>query len=469
MTTLDSTQVLPLRAPRPAPIPRLSVFEGLMRYRDDRLGLLAQLGDERIDIVQSSFGPVRIVFITEAKLAQSVLVEHGDSFRKGPAVGKYSRPLLGNGLLSCDGEVHRAQRKVLAPKFQPRRIAGFAQTMIGLTASMLDRWHAQMPTNFDREITGLTMSIAARTMFGSGISDADVDALYQGLSVTNRWIMNRSTSVLPLPQWVPTPGNIEMRKTVSTLDSMVYRLLADHRARGARGNVLSALLSATDDDGVGMSDELIRDQIVTFFFAGHETISSTLGWAYRLLCERPQLADRIAAEADEVFGPADSSSEPRPTPPDLRKLVVTRAVLQEVMRLRPGGYMIGRQAIEDVDIGPHRLRAGTFVVVNTTGIHRRADYFDDPLQFRHERFLAEPTWPRTAYQPFGAGRRVCIGKHFAMMEGAIVLSLLCRAMRFHHNGRHDFDPEHGSDGLFESDAMITLRPASKFPFALTPR
>lgn len=137
------------------------------------------------------------------------------------------------------------------------------------------------------------------------------------------------------------------------------------------------------------------------------------------------------------------------------------------MRLRPAAYMIGRQAIEDVQIGEHRLDAGNFVIVNTMGIQRRSDYFDDPLQFRHERFLADPTWPRTAYQPFGSGRRVCIGNHFAMLEGTIVLSRLCQAMRFHHNGQRSFDA--GSPGVHESNPMITLQPTSCFPIALTPR
>lgn len=465
MTALPSTQTLPLPAPASAPIPRISFTEGFLRYRNDRVKLLAELGDARADIVLSRMGPLRLYFVTEAKLAQTILLDRSGSFRKGPAVDKHSRPLLGNGLLTCRNEDSRVQRKILAPKFQPRHIAGFAQTMIDLTLEAVARWRTETPTDVDREITRLTMSIAARTMFGSDITEEDIEALYEGINVSNRWIINRSTNPVSMPLWMPTARNRKVKQTISALDDVVYRLLAEHKERGTEGNVLSALLAARDDDGNGMTDELIRDQIITFFVAGHETISTTLGWAYRLSCERPELADQIAAEAEEVFGPLDAPS----ARPDPRGLTITNAVLQEVMRLRPAAYMIGRQATEDVEVGPHTLPAGSFVVVNTTGIHRRSDYFEDPLTFRHERFLQEPTWPKTAYQPFGAGRRVCIGKHFALMEGTIVLALICRAMRFHHNGRHDFDPEQGSDGLLESEPMITLRPTSEFPCTMTPR
>ncbi len=475
MSTLSPASRMPLEAlsgstdmaPRCRPIPRVSFREGLLRYRNDRVDLLAQLGDDRVDIVKSTLGPVSLIVITEIALAQEVLLKRNSSFIKGPGVSRHAKALLGNGLLTSSGDDHRAQRKVLAPKFKPTHIAGFADTMLELTTSMLDRWATCPPEDFDREISSLTMSIAARTMFGSDVTESDIEVLYDGLRGANQWIIDQSMSPLPLPLWVPTPRNVQMKRTRNETDSLVRRLLSEHRAKAPQNDVLSALLAATDADGIGMSDEQLRDQIITFFIAGHETISTTLGWAYRLLCERPELADTIAAEADEVFGPV-GGTEPRTTP-NYRGLVVTRAVLQEIMRLRPAAYMLGRQAIEDVRIGEHQFDAGDYVVVNTLGIQRHSDYFDDPLHFRHERFLKEPTWPRNAYQPFGSGRRVCIGNHFAMLEGTIVLSRLCQAMRFHHNGQHAFDPMQGSDGIHESNPMITLQPTSRFPFALTPR
>ena len=466
----STTESCIVRAPA---IPKISAFAGLQRYRNDRVGILAELGDERIDIVESRFGPLRLVFITEAELARKVLVEHNDSLRKGPAISRHAGPLLGNGLLSSHGADHRAQRKVLAPKFTPRQIAGYAQTMVDLTEAMIARWQSSPPVCFDEEVTALTMTIAARTMFGTDISTADIDALSTGVSIANHWFIEQSTSFLPLPLWVPTPRNLQMRKVLRAMDSVVYRMIAEHRSKGIEGDVLAALLAARDDNDVGMSDQLIRDQVITFFIAGHETISSTLGWMYRLLRERPDVAERIAAEAEQVLGARTNekaSDAQSGIAANARKLVYTRAAVQEIMRLRPGAYMIGRQALADIIVGGYRIQAGSYIAVNTLGLHRRADYFEDPLAFRCERFMTEPAWPRAAYQPFGAGPRVCIGNHFAMMEATLVLALICRAARFDTSDTREFAGGSGSsNGRVEFDAnpLITLRPKNRIPFDLT--
>lgn len=470
----------PLHAPSAAPlvtrtpaIPRLSLRAGLLRYRSDRVGLLAELGDERVDIVESALGPLRLIVITEARLARSVLVEHSDAFRKGPAVSRHGRPLLGNGLLSSVGEDHRRDRKLLAPRFSPRHIARFARIMRELTWAMLARWRDRPPTCFDDEIAGLTMSIAARTMFGADVSPGDIATLSAGLIHANHWLLDQATSIMPVPLWVPTPRNLRMREVLRAIDSVVYRMIADHRAGRTEEGVLEALLAARDEHGAGMDDQMLRDQVVTFFIAGHETIAATLGWAYRLLRERPEVADRIAAEAGSVRGAPDPASDNRPPGDlDVKQLVYTRAVLQEIMRLRPAAYMIGRQATRDVAVGDHPVPAGSYIVVNPLGMHRRADYFPDPLVFRPERFLDEPTWPRAAYQPFGAGPRVCIGNHFAMLEGTLVLALLCRAARFvgrvepDERGFGGPDGSPGARGGFAAHPLVTLRPADRIPLTV---
>ena len=487
MTTLD-TQIEPgrhrvpaSRAPAAAlatrslaPIPDLSIRQGLLRYRNDRVGILAELGDRRTDIAQTSLGPLRLVYITEASLAHSVLVEHNDAFRKGPAVTRYSTALLGDGLFTSMGADHRRQRKVLAPRFTPRQIAKYVHIMRELTEDMLARWRTETPADFDREIVALTMAIAARTMFGRDVAAEDVDVLFDGLMDANRWFINQSISLLPLPLSIPSPGNRRMQKALHAMDRVVYRLLAQHRQHGTGDDVLGALLAARDDDGVGMSDALLRDQVMTFFVAGHETISSTLSWTYRLLRDHSHVAERIAVEAEAVLGaqderpqrgaPATGASGPGAMP-DLRKLVYTRAVLQEAMRLRPAAYMIGRQALTDVQVGEHCISKGSYVVVNLLGMHRRADYFPDPLAFRPERFTTTPTWPRSGFIPFGAGARVCIGNHFALMEGALVLALICRAMTFGPRSLADASGLQSDD--YEAEPLLTMRPRNRVPFALS--
>ncbi len=441
-------------------IPQISPRAGLWRYRNDRVGLLTELGDQCVDIVESALGPLRLVIITEAHLARAVLTKNDHAFGKGPAISRHAKPLLGRGLLTSMDDEHRAQRKLLAPRFLPGMIAGFRQTMIDLTLAMLDRWRKQPPSDIDGEFSALTMSIAARTMFGSDIPPADTATLAKGLAVAMRWVIDQSVSVAAMPLWLPTPRNLRMRRALRDMEAMVYRIIAERRADRGRQDVLSTLLAAQDEHGEGMSDREVRDQVMTFFMAGHETVASTMSWCYRLLRNRPEVLDRMAAEANVAFDPASgdlgTSSQAFP---------YTRAVLNEVMRLRPAAYIIGRQARQNVTIGGYTIRAGSYVAINPLGMHRRPDYFADPLVFRSDRFVGEPTWPRAAFQPFGAGARSCIGNHFALMEATLVLALMARAMRF--SGSEDGDI--GSDGPvppLRADALVTLRPIDPVPVSL---
>ncbi len=420
---------------------------GLLRYRDDRVALLAELGDDRRDLVQTAIGPVRLVIATSADIAREILVERAESFGKGPAISRHATAVLGNGLLTSAGDDHRRQRAVIAPKFTPRQIAGMGDTMVSLTRAMIHRWRTgPAPTDFAEEITRLTMSIAARTMFGADVSDRDVEAISRGMETANRWVMAQATSIAPPPLWVPIPRNVRMRRALADMDRVVYRLIDEHRAT-ERDDVLSALLAARSDAGEGMSDELVRDQVMTFFMAGHETVATALSWAFHVLSAQPDAATAVAAEAERVLGDAPDAAR-------ARDLAVTRRVLSEIMRLHPPTYMIGRRALTDVTIAGHRVRRGTNVLVNTLGIHRRGDYFADPLAFRPDRHI-DPTWPRAAFQPFGLGPRVCIGSHFAMLEGTLVLALVAQAIHF----TGDLAP-------IEPEPLITLRPKTGVPFPL---
>ena len=433
----------------PRAMPRLSVREGLLRYRNDRDGILAELGDRGVDMIDTKLGSIRLVYITEANLAHQALVTHNDAFTKGPAVGKHLVKVLGNGLLTSHGEDHRAQRKALAPKFSPRHIAQFIQTKIELTEAMLDRWRNQECEDFDSEMNTLTMLIAARTMFGAAMTAEDLNTISEGVTLANHWVIKQSMSLLRAPSWMPTPDNRRIQRALKRMDNVVYRLIQEHRERPAAFDVLNALLMARDDEGRGMDDTLVRDQVLTFFLAGHETASTTMSWAYRILCEHPEVMERIKDEADMIFK-ADR--------PDVRKLEFTRAAVQEIMRIRPPAYVIGRQAREDLTVGDYQINAGDYMAVNVLGIHRRADYFEEPLSFRPERFLSEPAWPRAAYIPFGVGPRVCIGNHFAMQELMIVLALMCKSVKFNA----EIEKSTSYCG-FDAEPLVTMRPVGELP------
>jgi cytochrome P450 len=242
-----------------------------------------------------------------------------------------------------------------------------------------------------------------------------------------------------------------MKRAVAALDELVYRLIRDRRAEATdRGDVLSMLLAARDeDDGTGLDDRQVRDEVMTLILAGHETTANTLAWTFHLLLDHPDAAGRLRDELDRVLAGRS------PTMQDLPNLPYALAVLKESMRLYPPAYVVGRQAIRDVQLGPHTVRAGTLLLVNIFGMHHRADLFPDPERFAPERFLGdgEKQLPRGAYLPFGAGARICIGNHFALMEAHLLLAALAQRVRFERRGPAQIAPE----------PLVTLRPRGGLP------
>lgn len=432
-------------------IPRLSVREGLARYRSDRLALLRDLGETKTPIVESVFGPIRLIVVTDSELCRELLVKNAKKLKKGPAISRYAAPILGDGLLSSEGESHKRQRKILSPKFQPRHMARYAADMIGETRAMLGRWKAgKHSEDFSTEMIELTMAIAAQTMFGTNIDDV-VATVSEALDTGNRYIIDEAVSLVHLPLSLPTPRNLAMQRSLEKLDEVIYQMIRQHRERpDDPGDVLSVLLDARDeDDGSGLSDELVRDEVVTFFLAGHETTANALAWAYPLLCDNPNVVTKLQAEVAEVLGDRE------PTFEDVARMPYTANVFKEVTRLYPPSYMIGRQACESFELGGYSVKKGAYVLVNSFGSHRRSDYFPDPEAFQPERFANEGGRPKLSYVAFGAGPRVCIGTHFAMLEGVLILAMLAQNIDFVDSG---FD--------YQSEALITLRPKNGVPFTL---
>jgi cytochrome P450 len=246
-----------------------------------------------------------------------------------------------------------------------------------------------------------------------------------------------------------------MRRAVAALDRVVYRVIAERRAAGGdRGDVLSALLAARDDDGSAMTDQQIRDEVMTLLLAGHETTAHALTWSLYALGRDAAARDRVSVEADSLGGRA-------PTPEDLARIPYTLMVLEEAMRLWPPAYVLGRQATRAVEIGDHRFPAGAALMINTWGLHRRPDLYPEPAAFRPERFTAaaKKARPRGAYLPFGAGPRVCIGSHFALVEAQIALAVLASAVELTPVTAREIAP----------DPLVTLRPRGGLPMRVTRR
>jgi cytochrome P450 len=447
MATATSPFLHPARVVTSIPaIPGLPVLGNLLAFRKDRLAIHEE-GARLGPIARFQLLHVPVYTISDAELAHEVLADRAAQFKK--AVGlQYLMPLLGEGLLTAEGETHKRHRKLLAPAFAPKRLAAYGEVMVEETRRQVERWHTAQHVDLSHEMMEMTLAIAGRTMFGADVR-GDASTVAVGLELAMHATIAAITSPIQLGYQWPLPRHLRMKRAVKLLDEVVYRMIGLGRAHGTdRGDVLSMLLLAQDDDGTRLTDAQIRDEVMTLLLAGHETTANALTWTWYELGRNPTALDRLEAEVASVLQGRAATAE------DLPQLPWTAAVIDEAMRLHPPAYMTGREAIEDVTIGEHRLPARSIVAINIRGIHRRADYYPAPLAFRPERMLADAkkARPRHHYLPFGAGPRVCIGQYFALMEAQLALATMVQHARVRPLVSH-----------VEPEPLITLRPRGGLP------
>lgn len=431
-------------------LPGATWHSGYMgEFRRDPLGLLEAVARHG-DAVVFRFGLSHLVLFNHPRLIEEVLVTHAQDFRKSDGTRRL-RSLLGDGLLTSDGETWRRQRRLSQPAFHRARIAGYADTMVADACHMLDTWRDGETRDVHQDMMELTLQIACQTLFGVDVAE-DVGVVRAASEVLGLHFQSRMTSLLfLLPDTVPTPGNRRYQAAVRALDELVYRIIAERRRDGTdRGDLLSMLLQARDTEAAAgseawLSDREVRDEVMTFLLAGHETTALTLAWACYLLDQNPATADRLWDELDRELG-----GRP-PRLDDLPRLRYLDAVVSETLRLYPPAYLTGRQALRDVTIGEYHLPRGVAVLISQWVMQRDTRYFDDPTAFRPERWLdgrLARELPRFAYFPFGGGQRQCIGNTFALLEANLVLATLLQRVRPRLVPGHPIEPF----------AVITLRP-----------
>lgn len=365
----------------------------------------------------SELGPVKMYQFADPETMHEILVEKADKFQKGAVMKRGLVPFIGNGLVTSDGDFWRRQRKLAQPAFHARRIENYAGTMVDHTLKMLDSWHDGATIRIDREMMKLTLGIACKTLFDADVSgDAErVGVLLADvLDITNE----RFSSVVDLPKWMPTPQRARTARLIGELDAIIQRFIDQRRKSSEdRGDLLSMLMLAEDENGDHMSDKQLRDEVMTLFFAGHETTANTLTWAWYLLSQHPEARAKLWREVDSLHGQA-------PTLADLSKMPYTDQVIKESLRLYPPAPGMNREPIEDVTIGGYTVPKGVQLSLSIYAMQRSDRYFDQPETFDPERFSPEreKQIPRYAYLPFGGGPRVCIGNMFAMMEARLVLA-----------------------------------------------
>src|SRR5215813_4269060 len=376
MASLSSDLIAPATIVDAVPaVPGLPLLGNLLAFRRDQLGLhdaAARLGP----LSRISLGPMPVYIATCADLAYEMLVAQAASFCKSAGI-QFLKPLLGDGLLTAEGEPHRQHRKLLAPAFAPRRLASYGAIMVEETREQIARWSPGDRIDLADEMMQMTLAIAGRTLFGVDVR-RDASTVAHAIEIGMRAIDAAMTSPLQLDDRWPLPRHLRMRRAVAMLDGVVYRLIRDGRALGTdRGDVLSMLVLARDeDDGSQLTDREVRDQVMTLLLAGHETTANTLTWTWYELGRHPDALARLEAEVGRVLGG-------RPvTTADLPALPWTAAVIDEAIRLHPPAYMTSREALREIELGGHRLPARSIVAINIRGIHRCADLYPEPPAFR---------------------------------------------------------------------------------------
>lgn len=387
--------------------------------RRDPLGFLSNLARQYGDVAHFQIGPQHVYLVNRPDLIKDVLVTNNRMFVKGRGLER-AKQLLGDGLLTSEGDVHHRQRRLAQPAFHRQRIASYAQSVVFHAASTREAWRDGEVRDVAKDMMALTLQIVAETMFGADVtnmSDDVRDAMNSLVDLFDLMLLPFSE----LLQHLPLPPTIRFRKARRTLDSIIMRIIEDRRASGEdRGDLLSLLVAARDDDGSQMTDALLRDEVLTLFLAGHETTANALTWTWYLLSQHPDVAERLHDELDDVLGGR------LPTIDDLERLAFTRNVFTESMRLFPPAWVIGRRATVDYQADGYAIPAGSIVLMSQFLMHRDQRYFSAPECFDPDRWTeaARNGRPKFSYFPFGAGPRQCIGEHFAWMEGILVLATL---------------------------------------------
>lgn len=441
--------------PLPGP-PRTQILSMLSRMARDRLTFMTDVSRQYGDAVKLRLGPKALHFFNNPDHAKHILVDNPGNYVKGIGL-VHAKRALGDGLLTSEGDLWKAQRKVIQPVFQAKRISGKADVIAQEAAAMVERLKQRAgtgPVDIREEMTGLALGVLGRTLLEADLGE------FEGMANAFESVQDQAVfemmSLSTVPTWVPLPKQLRFRKARAELDRIVSTLTAERAAHPTLtgDDILTRLLEAvghqTDDPA---ARERMRDDLVTLLLAGHDTTASTLSWTFWLLDQHPDVWQNVHDEAVSVLG------DRPPTLEDLYQLKYTSQVIQEVMRLYPAVWLLPRMAKEDDTIGGWHVPAGADVVLCPYTLHRHPDYWDNPNTFDPTRFDPGKSAgrPRYAYIPFGAGPRVCVGSTLGLMEATIVIATISRQLRLTTAAGHAPKPE----------PMLTLRQAGGLPMNVT--
>ena len=418
----------------------------MLEFLRRRLPFMIESAEKYGDIVFFKVGNERIYLFNHPDLIRDVLVTNQKNFVKSRALVRAKR-VLGEGLLTSEGEFHLRQRRLAQPAFHRDRIATYGRSMVDYAERTSSRWRDSEQLDIHDAMMKLTLAIVAKTLFSADV-EKEAAEISEALTVTFEAF---NVGILPFSEILeklPLRYIKRFEAARARLDATIYRIIDERRSSGEdRGDLLSMLLLAqdTEGDGGGMNNTQLRDEAMTIFLAGHETTANALSWTWYLLSQHPEVEERFHQEIDAL-------GNRLPQPEDLPNLSYTRMILAESMRLYPPAWAVGRRALNDFEANGYLIPARSMVLMSQYIVHRDPRFYPNPERFDPERWRPEiaAARPKFSYFPFGGGTRICIGEQFAWMEGILVLATIGRHWRMRYL----------DDSPPEIEPRITLRPKS---------
>jgi cytochrome P450 len=426
----------------------------LPQFRRDPLAFFTHLADTYGDVARYRVAHLTPYLLSSPESIESVLVNQPERFHKGRAF-RAGRALVGNGLLTSEGEDWRRQRQLIQPAFHAQRVGSYSATITALGQEFIEGWDEGGTRDVARDLGGLTLRIAAATLFGVRL-DVQVGEARQALRVFLEEFRNQVDGASLLPDWVPTRGRLRLGTAVRRLERLLTDILAAHRASpGAEDTLLARLLAARDTSGQGLSERQLRDEVMTLILAGHETTAVALTWTLYLVAGDPRIQVRLFEEIQAELGDRLPAAE------DVERLPLAEKVVKESLRLYPPVWAISRVAAQNCIVGGYSVAAGQSIGMSQWVMHHQVRYFAEPHRFSPDRWTEafQHSLPRFAYFPFGGGPRACVGASFATMELVLLLAMIVQRFRLSLPAQSDVR-------LWPS---LTLQPRDGLWLHITPR